>query len=334
MRRRRLFFISILFVALIIIGYFSLRPVFNHLKAYLSKSEQVDANILIVEGWLPWSAIETAYDEFRNNSYKYIITTGIKTNDEYYEESLNGYLIFYPGKRFSSFTVSGQHTIEISAYSEHGGENCAHFNVYMNDSIVSGFLANKRKQKYSVSWKGTLSKIDSIMVKFDNDIVSDFEGRCLYVKEVIIDHNITIPFRSNSAYDILIPGGKRRVINNYNSFAQLAKNELLALGMDSSKIIAIPAKEVKINRTLTSAFAVREWLRNSDIKVEGINIISEGTHARRTWMTYNKVLTGSYKVGIFSLPDNENFRTHKMRLLYNIRQMIAIVYYWFILLPY
>jgi hypothetical protein len=139
---------------------------------------------------------------------------------------------------------------------------------------------------------------------------------------------------NNSAYDVLIRGGKRRIRNNYDSFAELARNELISIGMDSSLIVAVSANMVKINRTLTSALAVSDWLKTSDIRVEGINVISEGTHARRTWMTYNKVLNESYKIGIISHPEYKDFHTSKNRFLNTMRQTIAIVYYWFILIPY
>lgn len=334
MIRKRLLLILISLITLFTIGYFFLKPAYNHLSGYLSKTEPVNANILIVEGWLPESAIETAHLEFLRNKYNYIITTGVKSTMSYYEVPMNGYLIFYPGNRFSSRTESGPHTIEISAYSELGGKNCAHFNVFVNDSLVTDFTADKKKRKYPVLWKGELSKIDSVMIQFDNDKVGDFGDRNLYIKEIIIDHQIHIPYLHNSAYDVLIHGGKRRIRNNYNSFAELARNELLSIGMDSSLIVAVPADLVKINRTLTSALAVRDYLKTSDIRVEGINIISEGTHARRTWMTYNKVLNESYKIGIISHPEDKDIATRKNRFFNTLRQALAIVYYWIILIPY
>ena len=87
------------------------------------------------------------------------------------------------------------------------------------------------------------------------------------------------------------------------SNAEFAKNRLLSMGIDSSLLIAIPGNKVKINRTLTSALAFRDWLKSTNIDIKGINIISMGTHARRTWMTYNKILNEKYKIGIISLPD-------------------------------
>jgi hypothetical protein len=334
MPNRKILPILIIFITLLIIGYFFTTPAFNYLSDYLSKNEQVNANILIVEGWLPENAIEESFKEFRKNKYEYIITTGLKPSGDYYKLSDNGYLIFYPKDRFISFTQSIRHSIEISAVSQLGGVNCAHFNVFINDSIVSDFYANKKKKKFLTTWVGKLAKIDSLMVQFDNDKVGEFGDRNLYVKEVIIDHKITIPYLYNSEYDIIKPEGKRRIINNYNTYAQLARNRLLSFCIDSSSIKAVPSKQVKINRTLTSALAVRDWLKQSDIRVEGINIVSAGTHSRRTWMTYNKVLNESYKIGIISLPDYNIIYSHWRRFFKTLRETGAIIYYWIILLPY
>jgi hypothetical protein len=335
MKRKRLFKIIIFLLGpFIVLDCLFFKPVLNHLSWYLSKTGQVTANILIVEGWLPEYAVESAYKEFQKNGYEYIITTGLKSDVDYYTLFGNGYLIFYPKKRLSSFTISGKHILEIAAFSELEGENRAHFNVFVNDSFVADFLADKKKRNYQILWAGKLIKIDSIMVQFDNDRFGESGDRNLYVKEVIIDHKFTIPFLNNSVYEISRQNKKRRVLNNFNSNAESTRNILLAKGMDSSRVIAVPGEGVKINRTLTSALAVSEWLKKSSLKVEGINIVSIGTHSRRTWLTYNKVLKKSYKIGIISLPDYKHNYSFKSRLIKILRETVAIIYYWFVLLPY
>lgn len=308
-------------------------PIINPLSNYLSKTTRVNANILLVEGWLPSYAIEMAYDEFKKNGYERIITTGIKISG-YYQVSMNGYLIFYTYDRFKGIDNNGDHTIEIDAYSELEEKNCAHFNVFINDSMVADFFADKKKRKYEIIWKGKLAKIDSVMVQFDNDRVNEEGDRNLYVREIVFDNKTHIPYQNNSEYDIGELDGKRRVNNNFTSHAELARNSLLSMGLDSSFVLAIPGKRVKINRTLSSALAFRDWLKTAKIEVKGINIVTIGTHARRTWMTYNKILDGNYKIGIISLPDYKNLRSKKYKVLKTLRETLGLVYYWFILIPY
>jgi hypothetical protein len=326
-RKKILFWISFLLIVLFCIVSI---PLLNSISNRLSTTNRVNANVLLIEGWLPYGAIELAYDEFKQNSYDQVITTGIKISN-YYQVSMNGYLIFYTNNYLKRTDDINIHTIEIAAYSELEDEGCAHFNVFVNDSMITGIFADKKKKHYEIKWKGNLAMIDSITVQFDNDKIDQFGDRNLYVKEIIIDHETHIPYQYNSEYDIGELDGKRRLKNNFNSYAELARNKLLALGLDSSLVLAIPGKRVRLNRTLSSALAFRDWLETSKIEVKGINIVTLGTHAGRTFMTYNKILDNKYKIGIISLPDNRE-HSGKYKLLKTLRESLGIVYYWFLLL--
>ncbi|MCU0473462.1 MAG: hypothetical protein MUC93_08870 [Bacteroidales bacterium] len=328
--RRILIFIIL---TLILTGSFLLLPTIFYLSDHLSKTHKVDANILLVEGWLPYHSLEMAAREFEKNGYDYLITTGIESEFEYTMLSMDGYLIFYPAAKIPRDDVAATHLIEIDAYSELGGENSAQFNFYVNDSLNADFRAVRKKRKYSMIWEGKLSDIDSIMVQFINDGVGDYGDRNLFVKQIIIDKDISIPYQNLSEYDIFELDGKNRIKNNFKSYAQRAREIFISLGIDSSNVISVPGESVKINRTFTSALAVRNWLKTSDIEVKGINIISVDSHSRRTWMTYNKVLHKSFNVGVISLPkDNFHSRTDKG---FNIlKETLALVYYWVILIPF
>ena len=334
MRKKRFFVTIFIFISSLIVGYIFFNPVSNYLSTYLSKSEEVKANVLIVEGWLPDFALEKAYEDIRKNGYEYIITTGLRSAIEYYEVSSNGYLIFYPKGKFSGLSEYGTHSIEVDAFSALGGNNRAHFNLFVNDSLIADFYAEKKKKKFSSRWNGSLDNIDSIMVQFDNDYWGEFGDRSLFVKEISIDHKIIIPYLNNSEYAVIKLDRTNRIINNFNSNAELARNKLLAMGIDSGLIIALPGKKVNINRTLTSALAFRDWLRTADIDVKGINIISLGMHTRRTWMTYKRILNKRYQIGIVSLPDYNYNNSRINRFLKTIRETLAIIYYWAILILY
>jgi hypothetical protein len=156
----------------------------------------------------------------------------------------------------------------------------------------------------------------------------------LYVKGITIDNHIIIPYQKNSVYEITEPDVNRRIFNDYSSSAQLARRRLISLGLDSSLVVAITGKKVKLNRTLSGALAFREWLRTSNIDVTGINIISVGSHSRRTWMTYTKVMKKSFNIGIISVPDDRASKSRKYEVMKKIREILGIVYYWFILIPY
>jgi hypothetical protein len=204
----------------------------------------------------------------------------------------------------------------------------------VNDTLIADFFAGKRHRKYSASWRGALSDIDSIVVQFDNDTYGDFGDRNLSVKEIVINSKIKIPYLNNSEYDVIVHEGKMRINNNSDSNAELTKQKLETLGIDSSLIEAVAGRRVRVNRTLTSALAFRDWILKTDQKIAGINIISLGPHARRTWMTYNRVLNEAYDIGIMSVSDNGKGNKGNNRILKTLRETLGIIYYWIILIPY
>jgi hypothetical protein len=334
MRKKGL--IILLFIVIIVstVIYLFLKPAFSYLSGYLSKSEHISANILLVEGWLPDYALDMSLNEFQTGHYEYIITTGLKSVTDYCQVSMNGYLKFYMPVQLKELSKTASHIIEIDAFSEMEGAYSAHLNLFINGSKISDFIVGTQKKKYGSVWEGSLSDIDSIMIQLTNDRLDEGGDVNLYVKEVIIDRNIKIPFLNNSVYDIDSVYGKKRIINNFSSCAETARNRLLSLGIDSSRIIAVPGEEVFANRTLTSALSFRNWLKATSIKVKGINIMSMGTHARRTWMTYNRILNEQYDIGITALPDYENNNSEKSNMSTTIRETLGIIYYWIILIPY
>jgi Ca-dependent carbohydrate-binding module xylan-binding len=336
MKKKRLIILIIVLTSFFGIRYLILKPAFSYLSGYLSKSEQVKADVLVVEGWIPYDALELAYDEYRKGGYKYVVTTGIRYTPSYYKISDNGYLIFYTGDLLSGLTESGSHSIGIKAFSDMGGDDRAHFNFFINDSLAGSFNAEKRKKLYTVTWHGSLKDIDSVMVQYDNDIYEPPLDRNLSVKEISFDNKITIPYLFHSEYDMLKLDGKLRFRNNLITTAQFARSKLISFGIDSTMIIAVSAKKAGINRTLTSALAFRDWLAaNSGGKeIRGINIVTLGPHARRTWMTYNKILKEKYRIGIISLPDSGKQISGQRKAFKTLRETLGIIYYWFILIPY
>lgn len=318
-----------LVIAFVISGFLFILfapPLTREVAYFLSNTEKVDADILVVEGWLGYDDLKTAIDEFNSGEYKLIITTGIKSTTDYFNINTDGFLIFNTA-RYNSVPVK---KIGIKAKSELGGENCAHFNLWINDSIVAGFVAGKKKHIYSVDWNGPSP--DSVMIQFDNDLMGIFGDRNLYVSEIILNDKTTIPFLNNSIYDIGKLDNRHRIVNNMRSNSELTAKRLVSLGVDSSKIMAIPGNRVRINRTLNSALALRNWIEKTGLKVRGINIISSGTHSRRTGMTFRKVL--HLNTGIIALNDRKHTGADGIGYLKTLRESIAFIYYSIILIPY
>lgn len=302
------------------------------LTTYLTKNKKIDANILVIEGWLSDAALLSALNEFKSGNYQYIITTGNYFPDKYFNVYSKGYLIFYLKDKLINHK-GFDHTIDVYAYSELDGEHRAHFNVLVNDTLVADFYATKKKKKYRINWYNDLSSIDSVVIHFDNDNWGDWGDRNLFIKGLLFDNRTYIPYQYNTEYQILDSDNKPRILNNYGSNAELARIKLLTTGVDSEKVIAVPGKKTILNRTLASAKAFSKWLKTSNIEVKGINIASQGTHAKRTWLIYRKVLGQTYKTGIISMPSEENM-SKGFKIFKVIRELAGILYYSILLVFY
>lgn len=305
------------------------------LPGFLSESHRVDANILIIEGWLPDVALEMTKREIDKDVYDIIFTTGVRSSElDFCLVAMNGYLIFYPEFPSDADENYENHLIGITARSKMGGVYCSHFNFYLNDSLMADFDADDKAGKYYLNWFGSLNDIDSMMVQFTNDMVDENGDRNLYVREITIDNKIIIPYQYNSVLDIGSIGGSDRIVNNYESHPQIIRNKLISRGLDSTKIVAVPAKKTHFNRTLTSALALKRCLKASGKNIKGINIISMGIHSRRTWLTYKRILDKSYQIGIISLSDSTISEYGTSEVLKNLGEALELVYYWIILLPF
>jgi uncharacterized SAM-binding protein YcdF (DUF218 family) len=172
------------------------------------------------------------------------------------------------------------------------------------------------------------------MVQFDDDYLDEGGDKNLYVKEIIIDNEIIIPYQFNSVYDIGRLDGKNIIINDYDSHGEIARNYLITLGIDSSAVIAVKGKRTEFNRTLTSALAFRNWLKSYNGKVDGINIITMGIHSRRTWMTYKSVLNKQLKIGVISLPESGEPGSEESDFGDILSEVLSLIYYRIILIPY
>jgi hypothetical protein len=325
--------VSLVFIILAVIIYIFIDQ--KRIAEFLEKTQTVEADILIVEGWLPEYAIETAKNEFAANGYKLIVTTGLESHDlDFCMVAMNGYLIFFPDSDYIKDDNIKSHLIEILAHSKMSGKYCSHFNFFVNDSLVADFIADEKARKYAVTWTGPLKDIDSLMVQFDDDYLDEGGDKNLYVKEIIIDNEIIIPYQFNSVYDIGRLDGKNIVINDYDSHGEIARNYLITLGIDSSAVIAVKGKRTELNRTLTSALAFRNWLKSYSGKVDGINIITLGIHSRRTWMTYKSVLNKQLKIGVISLPESGGPGFEKLDFGDILSEVLSLIYYRIILIPY
>lgn len=112
-------------------------------------------------------------------------------------------------------------------------------------------------------------------------------------------------FQKND-YEIIITTGGPLTIGylatHFITSADLAKATLIELGMDSTKIISVPRKHVLKNRTTESALALKNWLEKNRPDVHSFNLVSLGTHSKRSWILFQRAFPDK-EIGIIAMQD-------------------------------
>lgn len=109
----------------------------------------------------------------------------------------------------------------------------------------------------------------------------------------------------NGQYEYLVTAGgpleQGYFLSGYGSYAHLAGATLKKLGLPGDRLIEAPAPETLRNRTFESVRSVRAKLNDRGIRIQGINVVSMGPHARRTRLVYQRVFGRNANVGVIAV---------------------------------
>jgi hypothetical protein len=86
----------------------------------------------------------------------------------------------------------------------------------------------------------------------------------------------------------------------WQNYADRSAAYLRANGVTGVPVIAMPASAPARDRTYRSAVVVREWARQSGVRLEAIDLFSLGVHARRSWLVFRMVLGDDVEVGVLA----------------------------------
>jgi len=116
----------------------------------------------------------------------------------------------------------------------------------------------------------------------------------------------------------------------YTNYAYLARATLIKLGVEPAQIQPVPAAKVIRNRTYESAVAFKRWLESSDKALAGVNLVTGGTHSRRSRFVYERVL--GRRIGVISVPeanyDPERWWASSQGVKSVIEEIIGCLYSW------
>jgi hypothetical protein len=111
-------------------------------------------------------------------------------------------------------------------------------------------------------------------------------------------------FRERGYAYLVAAGGpmpQGALVSGYDTYAAIAGATLVKLQIPKEQLIEAPAAKTFRNRTFESAKGVRARLRELGISCRGLNVLTEGPHARRTRLTYRKIFGGEARVGVIAV---------------------------------
>ncbi len=294
---------------------------------FLSVNNPVSPELLIVEGWVSDPTIQLAAKEFHDKGYSRIMTSGSPI-DPYYLISEDGYLEFsFINQPLNlhkydtiSFILSG--TPVQGTYPE--------YMISVNDQpVLTGFTSGSWQTYSHILDSSTTA--EKISISFINDAHNMGDDRNLQVKCLHVNHT---SYLARSSVVLHYDKSDQLRINprstNFGSVAELCAYKLQKEGIPDHLIEVVPSPVSSKNRTLASAIVLSEYLKNKNLPYTNVNIISEGIHARRTWLSYKFAIQNkTVDVGIICIPSTRSYNTGIQTYTQKeiLRELTSIVYY-------
>lgn len=142
-------------------------------------------------------------------------------------------------------------------------------------------------------------------------------------------------YRRNGYDRIYTTGGPLELgsyLSEYGDFAHLAAATFQRLGLTPEQVQAVPSAQKHRNRTYASALALKDYWQRQGIRFDSMNVVTEGTHARRSRLCYRRALGRDIAVGVVSIknrdyPSNQWWR-YSSGVKTILGETLALLYAW------
>ena len=112
-------------------------------------------------------------------------------------------------------------------------------------------------------------------------------------------------------------------VNDYQTEASVGADLLKSAGLPPEIVQMVPSRTMDRDRTYGSAVALRNWFREHDVSVRGINVLTEDVHARRTRLLFQEALGKNVVVGVISVPNPDYDEKHWWRYSQGVKDVVV-----------
>ena len=204
-------------------------------------------------------------------------------------------------------------------------------------SVICGLVT--RKERWGLSWSGRLTVLVAILLAFCLcffyiypflAITHRVNASVLVVEGWIHEYAIRAAskeFQSNHYQQIFATGGPVEgnggYVNDYQTSASVGADLLKKYGLTDESVQMVPSRVMDRDRTYGSAVALRNWFRDHNVRVSGIDVVTENLHARRTQLLYQKVFGRQIPVGIIGVQNPDYDPKHWWRYSDGVREVLG-----------
>jgi hypothetical protein len=107
------------------------------------------------------------------------------------------------------------------------------------------------------------------------------------------------------------------------TYADWGASKLCKLGIPANLVQPIPCFVKKRDRTYGAALAVKQWMDAHGIKQNQINVVTEGSHARRSRLLFQKAFGVEARVGVIAFDDPQFDPEHWWRTSEGVREVLG-----------
>jgi uncharacterized SAM-binding protein YcdF (DUF218 family) len=108
-------------------------------------------------------------------------------------------------------------------------------------------------------------------------------------------------------------------LSEYKNYAHLGAATLVKLGMSTNDLQAVPTPLTQRDRTYAMALSLKTWLREHQMLPTKVNLVTNGAHARRSRLLFEKALGRGFTVGVVAIPAKNYDERHWWRSSQGVR---------------
>jgi len=131
-------------------------------------------------------------------------------------------------------------------------------------------------------------------------------------------------FHKGKYRTLFVTGGaieEGSLLSEYKTYAELGAVQLRRSGFPEDHLQVVPAPRVRRDRTYQSALALREWMTAHGGTPSSLNVVSLGTHSRRTHLLFEMAFGHSSKIGIIAAINHDFDPAHWWRYSQGVRSV-------------